>query len=462
MFNNLRRKALKVMAKSLYDIFPELRDRIHYNFGDSPGTLSSQQPAQSHQASAWVYKAVEVWARLIAPLRLMVVDHEGKVVRQHALDRLLMAVNPDSPNSSVWSKWARNMALYGEAPFEVKYDGLRLSHLLPIDPRYLEPVPDESARQYYRINHFKIIRAPYYAYSLSTSHLIFWRFDNPYQPYRGLAPLTAVRHTVTNDQLAVAWQYHFFKNFAMPGVALFSKQGLTSGERQAMEKTFAERFGLTTNDWGMYKPIVLEEGIHDLKVFSTPPKDIAWLDQRGVNQDEIAGVFGIMPEMMGFRTGKYNNYDVSEQIVWTLTMLPLIQFRDDWLTHFLITTGQLLPTQRVQTDLSKVYALRRVLDPVFRQGNYFYTWGAPFAKINKYFDLGFPHFEGDEISNPFGSNVSVGPQGIIDPNVDEPVAETAVPNSDESKHFGHDFFQRKNGTSKIYSRNGRSFSFAAE
>lgn len=420
MLDRFRRKASQWVVKSLGDLFPELKNLIHVfsSIGDSSESAIKfpiAPPSTAHQTSAWVYKAVEVWKRLLSPLVLQVVDEEGRPVKKHPLQKSLRLLNPDYPNSDLWARWAHNMALYGECAFEVKYSGLRISEVWALEPEDFRVDPDLTQRQHRRIASYKVYRPGVFRYGLAKAECVFWKFWNPLDPYRGLAPLTAVRSVVINDQLAVAWQHFFFKNFAMPGTAIYSKSGMTPSERKALEETFAKRFGMTADDWNIFKPVVLEDQITDIKTFSTPPKDIAWLDQRGINREEIAAVFGISPEMMGFGRKTYENYDVSEQVVWTLTMLPLIFFRDEHLTHFLQQTGQLSVLEFVRTDLSKVYALRRVLDPLFRQGHYFSQWGAPFAKINEYFNLGFPAFAGDDVSHPRGSGVSIAPTGSIDP-----------------------------------------------
>lgn len=404
-----------LFGKSLYDLFPELRDREHVfsQTSSEATTITGIQRERSHQSAAWVYKAVEVWERLFAPLAVQIIGEDGKVLQRHRLHQFLRRMNPDYPNSDLRRRWIRSIALHGEAALELEYDGLLPAAFWFHEADSLGVVPDKNRLQFYGVSGYVIRKHADIEYSLPPHRLYHAKTWNPFMPYRGLSPMSAVRHTVNNDRLAVLWQEFFFRNFAMPGTAIVAPAGMTPKEKKALEQSFAERYGLGSSSWGVFKPLVLEEGITDVKTFSTPAKDIAFLDQRHLNAEEIAGVFGVPPEMMGFRVGKFDNYDVAEQIMWTLTMLSLISLFDDTLTHFLQRIGEITIYQKVRTDLSKIHALRRVLDPVFRHGNYLFAWGAPFSKINEYLDLGFPRFEGDDISNPFGSDVSVGPEGVI-------------------------------------------------
>lgn len=423
--------------KALADLFPGLATRIHL-FSNFPSLLqnaasdSPEKPYDTHQSSTWVYRAVKVWQDLISALPLQVVDKEGKRLEHRAIDRLLSFPNPDASACELWSRWALEMATRGEAPFEVVFDGSRPAELWPHNPDHVQVRVLNEAKIYSRIESYRVYRPSVADYELEKEEMIHWKFYNPQNPYRGLSPLHALRHATLNDQLAVAWQFYFFKNQARPDYALVVPGGLTPDERESYEKSLAERFGLTASDFGIGRPIILEEGITDIKTFSHPPKDLEWISQRKMTRDEIGGVFGVPRELMFADVAKYENLDQAELLTWTLTILPLLKFRDDRLTHYFRMLEILNSEQVIATDLSRVWALRRRYKEVFDQALQFYRMGVPFYLINEYFGFGIPRFPADDISNPIGTVSSFNTQtGEVITGANDSASNTELPEEEQ-------------------------------
>jgi HK97 family phage portal protein len=394
--------------KALADLFPDLANRIHLvsNFPSllqNAASDNAEKPYETHQSSTWVFRAVKVWQDLIAGLPLQVVNKNGKRVNHEVIDRLLSFPNPDISAHELWSRWALEIATRGEAPFEVTFKNKQPVEFWPHNPDYVQVRVLKNAKIYARVESYHIYQASVADYELEKEEMIHWKFYNPKNPYRGLSPLHALRHATLNDQLAVAWQFYFFKNQARPDYALVVPGGLTPDERESYERSLADRFGLNASDFGVGRPLILEEGITDIKTFSYAPKDLEWINQRKMTRDEIGGIFGVPRELMFADVAKYENLDQAELLTYTLTILPLLKFRDDRLTHYFRLLDLLSPDQAVMTDLSRVWALRRRLKEVFDQSVSLYRMGVPFYLINEYFGFGIPRFASDDISNPIGT-----------------------------------------------------------
>ena len=67
-----------------------------------------------------------------------------------------------------------------------------------------------------------------------------------------------------------------------------------------------------------HKPIVLEQGVTDIKTFSFAPKDMEWLEQRKLSRDEVGAVFGVPDEIMGYGKDTFENFDAADRVLWTL------------------------------------------------------------------------------------------------------------------------------------------------
>lgn len=426
-FGNFFKKVRNSIAKSqfvestLQRLFPELRDRVHIHgiFSDILERFKqdrNQNPYTTHQTSSWVYRAIKVWQDLISSVEdIMVVNKQNNQVEHTIIDKLMSTPNPDMSPCELWQRWALEMGSRGEIGFEVVYSGSEPTELWPHCPDDLLVRAAETGRIYARVENYKIERTNITEYELEKEEMIFFKFYNPKNPYRGLAPLHAVREATLNDQLAVAWNRFFFKNQARPDFLVFSKEGLTPRERKQIEDELATKFGLAgiDNEWGVGRPLVLEKGITDIKPIGHPPKDIEWANGRKMNRDEIGGVFGVPRELMFADIAKYENLSQAEMLTWVLTIVPLLKLRDDKLTHFFRFIGLLDNKHKMKTDLSRVWPLRRTMEAIFNQAKDFFSMGVPFALINNYFGFGMERFKSDMNSHPFGTRSSFNESGEV-------------------------------------------------
>jgi hypothetical protein len=157
------------------------------------------------------------------------------------------------------------------------------------------------------------------------------------------------------------------------------------------------KFGGAEN-W--HKPIVLEEGVTDIKTFSYPPKDTEWLEQRKLAREEIAAIFGVPDEMMGYGRNTYENYGESRMVLWTLTLVPLIGHRDSSLTESFQRIGMLRPGERIDTDVSEISELQDDLSGKSETAVRLFSLGVPFNQIDDRLAMGIGEIPGGD--EPFG------------------------------------------------------------
>lgn len=392
-------------GKGMFDLHPELEDRIPllrlYSdevAADSAGQFSTM--ALYYAANVWVHKAINVIADNISALRVRVVDADGQEIEGHEITDRLAEPNPEMSPAELWREWAICMMLGGEFGGEVAWSaggGKKIVELWPRDPQVFD-VKTESAR-YRRVAGYTVRDGNGEPYPLQPDQMIHWKFYNPLMPFRGLAPITAVRMGIVIDQLAQAWSRLFYKNQARPDFALIAPEGVTQSEKKEMTDKLRQEHGGDR----VWEPIILENGVTDIKVFSFPPKDMEWVQQREMSRDEIGAIFGVPDEIMGYGRDTYENFDTADRVLWTLTLVPLVHFRDDRLTRWMRAVKALQPAEHVATDLSGVSQLQEDKGKKVEQLATLADKGYPVNVVNEWLGLRLPAIKGGDTGYlPFG------------------------------------------------------------
>lgn len=407
------------VRRDLASLYPDLADRVHVisvrsdeEQAASTRTGGYREGVVEYEQHVWVHKAASVWADSIAPLRIGVVQGTSAPSYSHPIAELLAHPNPVSTASDLWRAWAIDLALGGEVGWEfVRDSGGSLVEIHHRQPPEFAVRPEPGRSRYGRVAAYVMFPDEDSRYTLQPREFKHFRFYNPANPWRGLAPLTAVRMGVTIDALVQAWSRMFFVNAARPDYAVIAPSGLTQTEKEAMEFKLGQKFGGAD---GWHKPVILEEGVQDIKVFSFPRKDQEWTQQRIFSRDEIGAIFGIPDEIMGYGRNTYENFDTAERVLWSLTIKNLIDFRDEQLTHWFHQYGGLRPGARLVTDVSRVWALRRAAVQQMRDALGLYAMGVPFNTIDVHLQLGIGPVPGGDVGHPTSGGLA-GDQAIDNP-----------------------------------------------
>lgn len=390
---------------ALLDLHPELAGRMHVFSGNSdqeiPNPQTYQTKALTYSSRIWVHKAINVWAKNIAPLRIQVVRGpvgEAEPIPNHTLAPLLEMPNPRINRAEFWSQWAIEMGFAGEIGFQVVKNNN--GDILELWPRQSSDIIVRTGKQGKRFREVVkyVIRdgedRPS-EFDLLPEEMLFFKFYNPLQVFRGLAFLTALRLSISIDFAAQLWSEKFFVNSARPDWALVTPEGITETEKKEILQDLWNKFRGVLK---AHMPIILEKGITDIKTFSFPPKDLEWLEQRKVSRDEIGGVFGIPDEIMGFGRDTFENFDTADRVLWTGTLEPLIRFRDNNLTFFFKKVNPVLrPDERIWTDLSQVPQLQENIRPRVDMFDILTGKGVPPVTASQFLRLGIPRYQGDTV-----------------------------------------------------------------
>ena len=411
---------------------PNLTERqpvSNYGGTESPGIADGYEGyAGAYRSYVWVRKAIDEKTKNIASLPVRVVDANSKPLDNHVLSQLLRRGNDQMPMSQVWAHWLTSMDLGGEGPLEI-IDDMRGNPLWlwPRRPDLVHVRPDEAPE---RANYPSVA-----GYVLMPEHkggkpidipadgLIFCRYHNPLNPWRGLAPITAVRAGIMIDIYAQVWQKTFFQKGARPDFGIIAPQGITQTEKERIKAEIMRQHSGAAN-W--FEPIVLEEGVTDIKPFSFPPSDMEWVQQKEFSRNEVGAIFGVPDEVMGFGRDTYENFNTAIEAFWTLTLRPLCHLRDETLTHFFTVRRPLLaPGERIETDLSGIGALQEDLLPKVDAASKLWVMGAPFNQLDEQLDLGVGPIPNGEFPNG------------TDPAIAQQMAELAAQGAQQARNDGN-------------------------
>lgn len=385
-------------TKSLLDLHPELRDRepIMRVWSDAETQQGSgyQAAISDYAGNVWVHKAVKIIADNLSTLRVRVVRGDEDEEMTHPVADLLNYVNPIMSTSDLWHQWVLNMLLGGECGFELVRNGARgYAEVWPHSPTQFNVRVNKRAR-YGNVTGYRIDDGQGEPFDLPPDEFIHFKFYNPANPWRGLAPITAVRMGILIDEYAQAWARMLFSNGARPDYAVITPQGITPREREEILAKLEARHGGLNN---AYRPIVLEQGVTDIKPFSWPPKDTDWIKQREMSREEIGALFGVPDEMMGWGRDTYENFGMALKVFWQLTLMPLINKRDGQLSEFFARVGALKAGERVDTDLSDVQALQADRAALIDQAVKLFSMGVPLQEINTLVGLGLGEIAGTDV-----------------------------------------------------------------
>jgi HK97 family phage portal protein len=401
--NLFQRLIMRVMGKSLVDLYPRVTQYqtvMVSNNNDNEASYNSvvsfQQGAAFYNNYMWLQKAISILANNIAPLPVRVCTGKGKdkkYLDSHAAYVLLDNPNPSTSPEDLWKQWVTDMLCGGEMGLELSRNKGR-GKVLELWPRQSDVITVIlENRRYSKVGGYKIDDNNGDPYLLPPQDFIFWKFYNPQNIFRGISPVTAIRLSITIDELAQSWSHLFFKNQTRPDFAIITPQGITEPEKTEMYKRFDE----WATSSRLHKPMILEEGITDIKPINYPAKDTEWLNQREMARDEVAAIVGVPDEMMGFGKNTYENFDTADRVMWTSTIVPLAGLRDGGLTAGLRRAGLLKPNERIETDTSDVPQLQEDKTGKIDQLIKLADKGYPVNRVNEWLGLGLPKVTGGDV-----------------------------------------------------------------
>lgn len=386
---------------------PDLADRQHIYAGTGqsegqsyPSGDSYTDYATVYQVYTWVQKAISRTSDQLKHLPVQVVSaSDDKPIAKHPVSEAFANPNDSMTNADMWNEWVVSLSLGGECFTEIDQSEGQMQ-LWTHRPDKVDVRKDERDTRRPRAAGYDITYEDGTQAFIDYQHCIHNAYYNPINSWRGLAPIAAARQGITVGLLAQNWSKLFLKNNARPDFAIIAPQGLTPSERDRYLANFFAR-----HRGNPHEPVILEEGITDIKPFSFAPKDLEWMQQQEYSRAEVAALFGVPDEIMGYGRDTYQNFETAMKVFWTLTVKPLIDWRDADLTKFFTYSLPLLkPGQIVKTDVSGIGVLQEDKRPKAELAKIYHSMGVPFNRLDEVMGLGIGPIDGGDTAgntNPF-------------------------------------------------------------
>jgi HK97 family phage portal protein len=311
------------------------------------GDLESYQLAV--KAVSWVYACVKLIASSGAGVKGYLLNADDKEIEAGEAYDLIKKPNPQEAFFEFIEGTLYDLELCGESYwFKDQLNGKgQPKAIYRLNPRYMKVIPSKTnliAGFVYEVNGRRL--------NLTTDEIVFVKYPNPFNAYRGLSPVEAGELTLNTDYYANEYNRNFFKNGARLSGTLETDRSLVAAELTKIRDEFSR---LYTGRKGQHKIPILMGGLK-YNPHTLTQKDMDFLQLRKFSRDEILALFGVPLPKLGIM--EYANYKMEEanKTFWSECMTPKLNRLASKLTEIvqLFDTNQRYEFDTVVKDDEKI------------------------------------------------------------------------------------------------------------
>jgi HK97 family phage portal protein len=282
-------------------------------------------------------------------------------VPQHPAVRILNNPNPYTSRGQLWATVTMDRDIAGNA-YVLKGRGPfgNVMELWRLRPDRVKVIPDpvnHIAGYEYRVGREVV--------TFAASDVMHFKTRNPLDDYYGMSPIMQLMERVNIDNFQRTFLRTFFERGGTgPGAILTSKSKLPPEAKDEMRQRHRAQFGsanflelmILDNTETTYTPMSLNRGLRDALPKELDAVAEARITLRYGIPGSIAGV------LIGYETSSYANQRQAWQVLWDVTMTPLLSDHDDVLN--LSFTPEFAGLDEVLFDLSDIKALQEDVDKI--------------------------------------------------------------------------------------------------
>ncbi|MGZ3493062.1 MAG: phage portal protein, partial [Gemmatimonadaceae bacterium] len=248
---------------------------------------------QLYRTQPWVYAAVRKVARSIARLGAAVWDQSPESGQELDLDgpfaKLIADPCPIMPPTSFWEWTGSTIEIYGETYWLKVREGRgrQITGFVPMHPSMVQIFRDTGGEEAYRF-----MGRPGEVFD--RSDVVAFREFNPDNVMRGMSRLEPLRSTLLNEDSARRSMAATWKNGTRPTGIVSSERELGTAGRERLKMAFQSEHQGTGNHG---RVVVLEDGV-TFAPLDANATNMAYLEARELNRQEVAGVFDLPPSAL--------------------------------------------------------------------------------------------------------------------------------------------------------------------
>jgi HK97 family phage portal protein len=289
------------------------------------------------------------WTAAQVPLILTEGNQE---VTSHPILDLLESPNTENTRFDLIEGIVWQLMVGGNSFQEIVFEGKRPSQIWPIT-ELVEVIPDSNGL----VSGYRV-RFRGRTQDFTRDQILHIKLFHPRNSWYGLSPLQAYREGLITDLQSFTYNRMLLQNGAIPGGIIAVDYAITEAQAQEMARRWAEAHK-GANRAG--RVAVLQRGAK-YQTVALSPKDVAFVQQRKLSVDSIKRLYGVPGVMLGEDEGVTQNAaNVSSQVFYTNTIIPLLRKVEATLNHRLIpffTSRRDSKRLRLYFDPSRVESLQ--------------------------------------------------------------------------------------------------------
>ncbi len=300
-----------------------------------------------------VYRCVRLIAEAAASVAINVFEAQSEH-ESHPVSDLLARPNPREAGSQFFESLYGYLLLNGNAYLECVSVGNQPRELYALRPDRMKVIPgiDGWPEAYeYTVGADKHV----FHQDERQPPILHLKLFDPLDDHYGMAPLSAGQMALDTHNVAGSWNKALLDNSARPsGALVYANDGANMSDTQ-FDRLKEELENAFQGSMNAGRPILLEGGL-DWKPLSMSPKDMDFMEAKGMAAREIALAFGVPPLLLGLPgDNTYANYAEANRAFWRQSVLPLLNRTFGSLAHWLAPSFG--DEFRLEPDLDRIEAL---------------------------------------------------------------------------------------------------------
>lgn len=267
--------------------------------------------------NGWSYACISAISDEVAMIDLRLYERQAdgstvEVTESPILD-ILFKVNQFTTRFDHFWLTQTYLESVGEAPWFIdKNEFNQVTAIYFLQPFKLKPLVDQKSNHVigykYQLDDGTEIPIP-------IDDVIFLKYPDPSNPFRGKGPMQAALETILVDLNAEQWNKSFFVNSAKPSTVIHikNKQNMTKEQKDKLLRSFEQKHKGVEK---AHETVVLF-GDMELTTFGATHKDMDFNEQQKYARDKIMGIFRVPKAILAQTEGV--NFASSKTAEYTFT-----------------------------------------------------------------------------------------------------------------------------------------------